>query len=271
MHAKKKNNSKCTAAIISFIWYIKKMKKIWLAVFVLSIVLSLYTVRVHAAENVFTGEQMNINKQSIADLNQTSVRFCNQWMDPGKFTPKLYMQSRPGQVQEICTVLFNNLGTGMNFYVWFTEATKNKHNEWLCDDDAYENEFSKFIRDNFVSETVNVTAHKQKQKMYTIGIPKTATGDIIWCLSYAIDGSYSKNTWDVFGIVVRKTAPIWITVTWEVYNYGRRDDIKYAYTDNKQTILKILVAVLAVRLVVTIVKTGKKKGNQHEKKQTSKK
>lgn len=247
------------------------MKKTWLTLSILSIVLLVYTVKVYAVENNFTGEQMNINKQSMTNINLTSLRFCNQWLDPEKLTSRLYMQSRPWQVQEICTVLFNNLETGTNFYVWFTEATKNNHDEWLCDDDAYENEFSKFIRNNFASKKINVITHKQKQKIFTIGIPKTATGDIIWCLSYAIDGSYSKHTWDVFGIVVRKTAPIWITVTWEVYNYGRRDDIKYTYTDNKQTILKILIAVLALRLVLTIVKTGKKKDKQQAKKQPSKK
>jgi len=242
------------------------MKKIYITLILVSICLT----SVYAIEDTSTGTEMNIqpsiNKQSIDDINKTSIRFCNQWLDAEKLSPRLYVESRPGQVQEICTVFFNNLETGMNFYVWFTEATKNNHDEWLCDDDTHENEFAKFVRNDFASEIINIPSNKQKQKVFAIGIPKTATWDMIWCLSYAIDGSYTKNTWDVFGIVVRKTAPIWITVTWEVYNYWRRDDIKYTYTDNKQTILKILIAILAIRLVVTIMKTGNKKDKKHTKK-----
>jgi hypothetical protein len=116
-----------------------------------------------------------------------------------------------------------------------------------------------------ISSFFSLPENGQQIKIYDIDIPKNKSWIVYGCLSYNLHNGYSKSTWDIFGIVVRKVAPITINITWSVYNFWRRDDLKYTYTDNKQIILKILIAILATRLIYTIVQTSKKK-EKHTKK-----
>ncbi len=72
---------------------------------------------------------------------------------------------------------------------------KNNNNElYVCDQNTSNNKFSKLIRYDLVNTKITIPPKTQKYKKFTISIPKTVTGDIIGCLSYTIDGGYSKNT-----------------------------------------------------------------------------
>lgn len=223
----------------------------------------------YAAEQLSGGQlnvQPEIDKAIVADMNLTSLRFCNDGLNPADLKPKIEISSRPGQLQKICALFFNNLDADMNFYVWFTEATKNKYDERLCDENSSKNSFSKLVREDFAAMKIPVKSHMQSYKNFTLTIPKTRTGDIIGCLTYTIDWSYSKKTWEVFGIVIRKTAPITITVTWSVYNFWRRDDMKEWLTMNRTSILKGLAVILGLWIIITIIQISTKKEKSHKKK-----
>lgn len=224
--------------------------------------------------SVFAAEQLSwdklnvqpdIDQKAMGDINNTFLRFCNNGTTANNL--QLFLSSRPGKTQKICTVFFNNQETDTNFFIWFSEAKKNSYGERLCDDDSTNNAFSKLIREDYAAAPIFIKAHESMKKTFTITIPKDATGYVIGCLAYNIDSSYSKSTGSVFGIMIRKVAPIQITVTWNVYQFWWRDDLKDACITNKNGILKVLIAVLALRLVVTIVKTaGTKKKEVHHKK-----
>jgi hypothetical protein len=69
----------------------------------------------------------------------------------------------------------------------------------------------------------------------------------------------------MFLILSRKSSYIRILITWDVYNFWRWDDTKDIYTNNKNSIFKVISAIIAVRLILTILKTSKKsKKNIHK-------
>lgn len=240
-------------------------KKLIIAAFGLSLV----SFGVHAAEQL-SGAQLNvqpkIDQKIVEDMNATSLRFCNDGLTETGIKPRLYVTSRPGQIQKVCAMFFNNLEKEMNFYVGFSKATKNKYDERLCDNDTSDNTFSRLVRQDFAAMKIGVKAHEQSYRNFNITVPKNTTGDIIGCLSYTIDGWYTHETWQVFGVVIRKTAPIRIAVTWEVYNFWRWDDMKDGYTINKTSILKVVAGVLGIWIVISIVQISSKKKEKHAKK-----
>lgn len=63
------------------------------------------------------------------------------------------------------------------------------------------------IRKIIVASGNNIVTH------FKVRIPTTASGNIYGCVAYYLSGSYSKQTGEMFGLLVRKIAPIEITVT----------------------------------------------------------
>ena len=246
----------------------KIYKKIIVAIFVISI---LFTAT-YAAEQLSGSRltaQPEIDKKAMEDINLVSLRFCNDGINPVNLKAQLYLTWRPGQIKSICAIFFNNHDTGMNFHLWFAESKKDKNNLLLCDNDSSNNLFISEIREDTKDMKVFVKPHMQIQKTFHIGIPRSNTGNMYWCMTYRLDGSYSHATWAVFGMLIRKTAPIYITVTWNVYNFGRWEDIKIWYITKKQSILKGLAVLLWIWIIVTIVqasKSSKKKEKHHTKK-----
>lgn len=226
------------------------------------------------AEEQLSGKllvQPEINENVVTDLNWTSMRFCNEWLEPNNLTPKSLITAQAGQIKKFCVMFFNNLEKDMNFYVWFSEAKKNDYNEWYCDEDMTNNNYSKLIREDFSTMKILVKPHTQAYQKFTLAIPETATWSIYGCLSYTIDGWYTHNTGEIFGLMIRKTAYMETNLTGWVYKYWRRDDMKDWYETNKSVILKILLGIIAVWLVVTIINTGKKKTSHSKSKNKDKK
>jgi len=208
--------------------------------------------------------QPEINKNIVTELNGTSMRFCNEGLEGSDLKPKSVFTAQAGQIKKFCVMFFNNLEKDMNMYVWFSEAKKNAYNEWYCDENMTNNNYSKLIREDFSNMKISVKPHTQTYQKFTIAIPKNATWDIYGCLSYTIDGWFTHNTWEIFGLMIRKTAYMEVDLTGGVYKYWRRDDIKDGYETNKSIILKILLGILVVWLIVTIVNTGKKKNSNQK-------
>jgi hypothetical protein len=242
----------------------KLYKRIIIAVFVIGM---LFTTT-HATEQLswsrLTAEP-EIDKKAMEDINLVSLRFCNDGTNPENLKAQLHLTWRPGQVKNICVMFFNNHDTGMNFHVWFTESKKDENNLLLCDNNDTNNAFISQIRENTTDINVFVKPHMQRQTTFNIGIPRSNTWNIYWCLTYKLDSSYSHATWAVFGMLIRKTAPIYITVTWDVYNFWRRDDIKLGLTTNKNGVLKVIAGILVIWIIVSIVQTTKKKEKKEKK------
>jgi len=206
-----------------------------------------------------------LGSDSTADLNNVKIRFCNE-IKKNIYTDDLSLDIRPWQKKEICMVLSNKWNIALNVLVGFAEAKVDEKWRISCGNDiSYDNPFSKYIMEGPTTWIVVPASGNVIQRVRYVA-PKTASGDVFGCVVYKINQEERIATGQMFLVVVRKIAPIYINITWSVYTLWRRDDIKYIYTDNKQTILKILIAILAIRLFVTIMKTGNKKDKKHTKK-----
>lgn len=230
-------------------------------------------------DNLFqTGEESKIVTQSIKgetvnDLNIIGAKFCNDGIEQNKLTNHLAMQLQPGQKKEICMLFFNiSSDKAVDVKFWFSSTNINKDGWISCDDDmTTKNDFSKMIDQTNVTEFV-IEPQTQVVKRVKMYVPKEYTGNNIYgCLGYKINKEETMDPGQVFLLVFRKTAPMQIIVTWGVYQFWWRDDIKDVYATNRNILLKIIIGILAIRLVLTIVKTGKKKDIQQAKKQITKK
>lgn len=196
----------------------------------------------------------DLGSDNMSDLQDIQSRFCND----NQVTKDLKLTMRPWQRKEICVIFSNPSTTPKDILFWFSEWILK---DWapICQADMTpKNTFSKQIKNNSVTG-MTLPASWTIIQRFTYIAPKDTTWSVFWCFGYQMSKSESIKEGNMFLIVPRKVGYIYVNITWNAYHFGRRDDIKYTITDNKQTILKIIIAILAVRLVMTIVKTSKKK------------
>lgn len=203
----------------------------------------------------------DINTDSMDELQIVQARFCNN----NNLTKDLQLEMRPWERKEICIILSNPSNESIDLLWWFSKGILN--NEWTptCQDNMTGNEFSKQIIPN-IKTGVTIPASGNVVKIFKYISSKNLTWNTFWCFGFKINKEEKIKNGEMFLIVPRKVGYIYVNMTWSVYNFWRRDDIKDVYTTNKQIVLKILIAILAVRLVYTIVQTGKKKEKHPVKK-----
>ncbi len=241
-----------------------KIKNIFLMWGIVS-VLILWSVYAQDAQNTWTqitdNVMASVDPNVMEDMYKIAVHYCNDEIQWDKTNSYLTMEMRPGSSKQLCITMVNASLSDQYLTLWFAESRINEVGKQLCQWDLADekNNFHKYITLQ-ESELYLPASGWTFTQIANIRIPQNvATGDLYWCLGFFLSGAYFKWPNDVLWVRMARHFPLKIVITWDVYNYGRRDDVKYAYIDNKQTILKILIAILAVRLVVTIAKTGKKK------------
>lgn len=140
-------------------------------------------------------------------------------------------------------------------------------NRWKvkCSSDANTGYFPSLLSYNTGDLVFILSPQEQVVKRLRITAPNDMSGYVYGCVGYQLDKKRTPED-GMFLILRRKVILIKANITWSVYNFWRRDDIKYAYTDNKEIILKILIGILSVRLLVTIIKTVKKPEHHNKKK-----
>lgn len=251
------------------------MKKyIWIVASILYVWVSFWQNMNTGQDNLFqTWEQIKtvtqaIKWETINDLNFLWAKFCNDWLEPQKRTSQLQLQMQPGQKKEIC-MSFYNISPDKSLDIKFAFSATSTSKEWkiACDDDVTtKNEFSKLI-DQTNNTGFIIPANSQVIKRVKIDIPSSYTGNTMyWCLSYKMNKEETMEPGQMFLFVYRKTAPIAITVTWEVYKLRRRDDINDIYTLNSSSILKTIIAILGLWIIITIIQISNKKEKPHKKK-----
>lgn len=207
---------------------------------------------------------VNIEKSFPSDIYNIDAYFCNQWIDAEKITQRWYMTARPWEHTAICYLVYNQLDRDITININFNEFTKTGDCQWGVSSD---NDFAKLIKNNTNGYfPLYIPAHKQAVKKFPLVIPKDAKTSINWCVSFSISWAAVKETWSMFSFVTRRTAPVFITLTWDIYQFGRRDDIKDTYSTNKSFIMKIIIAILVLWLIGTILQKDKKKQKHHTKK-----
>lgn len=246
---------------------------IWIAIGIVYVWVSFWQNTHINQDNVFqTWEQTKIVTQAIKwdtinDLNLLWAKFCNNWLEFQKRTNQLQLQMQPGQKKYICMVFYNiSLEKVINVRFAFSSTDINKEWNITCDDDmTTKNEFSKFI-DQTHNRWFIIPPNSRVIKKMRIDIPTNYTGNILnWCLSYKINKEETMDPWQMFLFTYRKTAPIAITITWDVYSFWRQDDIKHMYAVNKWLILKSIAVILGLWIIITIVHINHKKEKPHKK------
>lgn len=214
----------------------------------------------------------SVSPAAMDDIYKIVLHYCNEEIQWNKTNTYLTIMMRPWQMKNLCITWVNNSENHQDLTMGFTESIFNDAGKQLCNGDLadQENDFYKLInlKETEVWLSGNGGTSTQTAK---ISMPKNATGgEIYWCIGFFLSGSYFKWPNDVLGVRVARHFPMKIIVTWDVYNFGWRDDIKDVYTTNRNVLLKIIIAILAIRLIMTIIKTTDKKDKQHNK-HTSKK
>lgn len=198
---------------------------------------------------------MWIDPNVVHDINTINMDFCD--------TTQWSIDARPGQTKDIC-MKFNNRNTEtVNIIFWFTDGYEKNGIQTCNADMSPENTFAKLIKIKSGDASILVPGSTYVTKIMKISIPKTASGIIHWCIGYYIDWSVKKNDWGIFNVVIRKAKNINVVVTWNIYNFWRRDDIK----ENKKTLLQWIIVLCSIYLLRTIFQSTKKKINnpKHKK------
>lgn len=202
----------------------------------------------------------DFNSDSMDDIQNIQSRFCNN----EEMTKDLDLSMRPWQKKDICVAFANKSDQPINILLGFSEGILK---DWapMCDADMTDkNEFSKYILWNPTTWIV-IPASGYIIQRFTYMTPKTASGNMLGCIGYKINRQEQIEPGKMFLIIPRKVGYIYMNITWSVYQFWRRDEIKYAGITNKKPILIVIIAILAIRLGATIFKTTKKKKKQHKK------
>ena len=203
----------------------------------------------------------DLGSDSMTKLQNIQSRFCND----DKITKDLKMVVRPWQRKEICIAFANQSDKPANISFWFTEWTFGE--KWpVCQlDMSTSNSFAKHIINN-TRTWITLPASGAIIEKFTYLVPRAASGNMFGCFGYQINQQETIKDGNMFLIVPRKVWYIYINITWSVYNFWRRDNMKDVYAGNKAIILKILIGILAIWLIISIIQTSIKDGKEQANK-----
>lgn len=211
-------------------------------------------------------QQMELNHEGINDMNKTMMAFCNDGLTQKDLKVQSLLIARPGEVKDFCVMFLNETDTGIIFYPQFSEGVKNEQGIIACRDNGKDNAFSKLVREDFASMKLWIEPHTQLYRSFHLNVPIKATGDIYGCIAYYINGWYTQQGWSVFGMLVRRVAPITINIIGKPYHLWRRQDFKDIYKTNQSSILKVIAWIIVLRIIISIFNSGKKKEEKHHHK-----
>lgn len=239
------------------------------------LVISIGSLVVHAQNIDMTGNVSlsndllsNINPWTMDDVHKIAIQYCNKEILWDTTNSYLTIGMRPGQTKDLCIAFINTSERHQDLIIGFTPAIINNIGKQLCEGDLWDttNPFYKMVDlpNTNIALSENNWSFTQTAR---IKLPKTATwGNIYGCIWFLLSWATFKGPNDVLGIRVARNFPMKIMITWDVYNFWRRDDTKNIYTTNKSSILKIIVVILALLLIKTIVQTTKKSTTPKHKK-----
>jgi len=211
-------------------------------------------------------ETLQLQQDTMEKIERIAYAFCND----GILKEETNMTARPWERKEICVTFGNKNPENVSIIFWFPEWTINQNWNILCNTNlTWDTYIKNLLKGDDTSDFYfDLEPRQQTVKKFYIAIPKTQTWNIYGCASFKIKWNLQKAaSWSMFNIEIVKKATINIAITWDIYNYWLLDDIKYSITDNKQTVLKGLAAIVGLRLVISILQSSfKKKQRKNQKK-----
>lgn len=195
---------------------------------------------------------------------KTSVSIPDQWMlqyinlgfcdeEVKNITKQSRITIRPWETKEICVIFTNTSSSNINISSSFVDAEKNNDNKLICS--MWANTWASLVSHiSYNPKLYTFTLHPKENiiKKAKISIPKNMTGILNGCIWYQLNIKKDDNYTGLFFVVRRKVGIIEVNITWNIYNFGLRDDIKYIYRDNQMDILHIIAGFLFILFIYYI-------------------
>lgn len=202
-----------------------------------------------------------------ANINNIRLRFCNQLEDKNILTTELVAQTRPWQRQEICMVIGNSSDKDENISLGFVQGKIDDQWSMSCDNNTQDNSFAKAIAYKPITG-ITIPASGSIIQKVTYKASKNMSGEILGCVTYKSNDTPSTTASEnMFIVVVRKIAPIYINITGDRYYFWWIDNIKDMYTHHKVLILRSIIGLLSLWILITLIqmvlpkKSSTKKAN----------
>ena len=247
------------------------MKKVGIIVLLCTVLL----FPIHSiAENVLgnTGSsaiqvKTSFNIPDQWQLQYINVRFCDEELR--NTTKKDIISIRPWQTKEICTVFYNtSSGDSINISSSFVDAEKGIDGKFVCS--MWSNtgrSLVSLLYYNTKEYDFTLTPKTTIIKKAKITIPKNMTWNLYGCVWYQLNLKKPDGYTGLFFVVERKVGVMEVNITWDVYNFAQRDNIKYIYKDNQLFILKCIAGILIILFIyyTTMATKENKKKKQYNK------
>lgn len=197
------------------------------------------------------------------DVNSVVLRFCDETGALNMKHTSLDLNLRPWEPKDVCLYFLNGLDRVVDLHTAVVDGNVSAGDTVTCWSSDKTWAFFSGLLFPPLSPIVTVPAHNwYALEKFTLQAPMH-TGNFHWCVAFTLSGwSYSKAPWAIFGLVIRKTNVISLTVA------GKprwiTDKTHYFYQHHKKELLWTLFFVFASLTVWAFV--GGKKKEDHKKK-----
>ncbi len=213
--------------------------------------------------NIQIHQDIQLNNQNTQDIYDIGIYYCDEGIIGKTINSKMTINMRPGATKNVCIAFYNKSPNThdllVGFYAWLLDT---KTNIITCDANSDRHRLIDFT-DNVINVPGNggmTTTHAK------IRMPKTASGNMYWCLGFTLSWWYTQKEWNMLGIIFARRFPIVVHATWSIYYFGRRDELKGIYVNKKSGFLKWIIWISIICIIYTIFSISRKKTPSKEKK-----
>ncbi len=145
------------------------------------------------------------------EINNVSVRFCNDGFDADQMTTTQTMQLEPWAQEDLCIYIQNNWTDDIAVTYSFPKASFSPGWNQIC---GIGDEFAVFLLDN-PDRTLIIPAESSKIIKETVFAPIGSLGMNYGCMVYQLADASTSNDWWMFNFVIRKALHLNLFVGWE--------------------------------------------------------
>lgn len=199
--------------------------------------------------------QEPLDMQQLSDnyINKIIGKFCNDGFTGDALAWNLSLNSRPGQKQNVCFALANTDVKNVKLSVSMVDGHLNDVGHPVCDNSLLSLSTGAIVSDFLTGATIFMSGHDSLVKYFAITVPEHWTWEHILCVAYQLSqDSIAPLKNSMFQLVVRKVAPMRVTVSGSVYHFQWFDDVSWFVLKYKRSFgipLLILVGLLLLNEV----------------------
>ncbi len=203
-------------------------------------------------------ESLDMEKIYKNDINQVSLKFCNDWLDSNKMSSRLNLSFRPNQNKHLCVSLLNrsDIDLSLDFHLYPGKLDEKWH--ILCSTSQTSLSWV-IVNYQSLSGVINLNSKQMVNKYFPMKVSNVASGDYYLCFAVSVSNPEKLSTTSFFNLVVRKSGDITINVSWKKYYFNWLDDIVFWCKRHMNQISLWWIIVFAVLMWYTLFAPTKKK------------